>query len=135
MSRNNAVRRMWSSGWIMGLVVLVLALEARRGMSEISCTQAVMPILSCKDFLVGDADSVPVACCQGAEMLNNLAKNKDDLKTLCLCLKQAATALKVKADRAAQLPQICKIATSIAINPDVDCNSIGSMYDGNQEHN
>ncbi|KAI3456491.1 hypothetical protein Pfo_013154, partial [Paulownia fortunei] len=109
-----------SSLWVMGLLVLALAASHA---NAVPCSQAIMTLLPCKDYLVGQANSVTVQCCQGANSLNNMVNTKPDLRSLCECLKQAAAGLRVIVDRAKALPQICTIRVPVPIDPNVDCSS------------
>ncbi|KAL1560126.1 non-specific lipid-transfer protein 1-like [Salvia divinorum] len=57
-----------------------------------------------------------------ASKLNDMVHSKVDLKDLCSCLKQAAAALLVIADRAKSLPGQCHIQVPVPLDPNVDCS-------------
>ncbi|XP_057811270.1 non-specific lipid-transfer protein 1-like [Salvia miltiorrhiza] len=111
------VRRSFSvTAWIVGLVIVAWAANA------VSCPQAVTMLLPCRDYLVNPSAKLTVPCCEAASMLDGMVHSKSDIKVLCSCFKQAATALHVIVDRAKSIPQICHIQVPVPIDPHVDCN-------------
>ncbi|KAL6992862.1 hypothetical protein U1Q18_010982, partial [Sarracenia purpurea var. burkii] len=107
------------SKWWVGLVVL--ALVASPGQA-ISCQDAEVKLFPCLSFLVGKGDGVTVPCCDGAQALNRLAASKPDRQAVCGCFKRLAPSLGVKADRAKQIPTLCKIDVGVPIDFSVDCS-------------
>ncbi|KAF1002385.1 non-specific lipid-transfer protein AP10-like [Apium graveolens] len=103
---------------VMGLVVLTLTVSPA---SSISCQDAVTKILPCELYLLGFGD-VSVPCCQGVAQLNQIASSKSELKSLCICLKQAAQQFHINADRARQLPDRCHVTTPVPIDPNINCD-------------
>lgn len=107
-------------GKCLVMMLAVLALTAYPAFS-ISCQDAVTKILPCQLYLLGFG-GVSVPCCQAVAQLNQLASSKPELKSLCICLKQAALLFHVNADRARQLPGLCHVTTPVPIDPNVDCD-------------
>ncbi|KAG2688506.1 hypothetical protein I3843_09G099300 [Carya illinoinensis] len=105
-----------------GLMMIMLILSATTARADL-CPIAVKYLLPCMAFLTGSSPPPPGAgCCQGARDVLNMATTSADRKALCFCLKNLASQAGVLADRAEQLPDLCKIKVPVPIKPDVDCN-------------
>ncbi|KAI4295975.1 hypothetical protein L6164_035968 [Bauhinia variegata] len=93
--------------------------------NEISCTQALVELLPCKDYLMGSGpDQPPVACCQNAQALYQQATSTQIRRDLCNCLKNAAAQMGVNVDRAKNLAPACGISLPFPIDPKIDCNTV-----------
>lgn len=113
-------KKMCSSLWIAGLLILGVATNSASG---ISCGEAITKLIPCEPFLLGWSSSVSVSCCSGAASLNQLVgSDPSQLKGLCVCLKQAATSMGVNAANAKHIPDLCHITTPVPIDPNVNCD-------------
>lgn len=106
------------SAWVVGLVIVASAASYA---NALSCEEAIVILLPCQDYLVRPSAKLTVPCCQAASSLNSMVHSKPDLRNLCGCLKQAASALHVIVDKAKSLPQNCHIQVPVPIDPNVDC--------------
>lgn len=119
VTKNMSRKDEYSSIWIVGL--LILAMNANQA-SGISCVDAITRLMPCLPFLLSTSSSVTVPCCEGAASLSQLVgSDRVELKSMCECLKQTATSMRVNVDRAEQLPQLCNITVPVPIDPNVNC--------------
>ncbi|KAL1833367.1 hypothetical protein ACET3Z_003018 [Daucus carota] len=106
-------------------LVIMLAIMALivNPVCSISCQDAITKILPCEFYLLG-VGSPSASCCQAVAQLSQLASSKPELKSLCVCLKQAAQTFHVIADKAKQLPGLCHVTTPVPIDPNINCDII-----------
>ncbi|KAL7212310.1 hypothetical protein ACSBR2_015065 [Camellia fascicularis] len=99
--------------------MVILALIA-----TITCQDAILKILPCEQYLLGNGD-ITVPCCQGAQNLNQMANSTADRRAVCACFKQVGPSVRVNVDRAKKLPDLCKIdLRRITIDFTIDCSTI-----------
>ncbi|KAG6419056.1 hypothetical protein SASPL_121265 [Salvia splendens] len=81
-------------------------------------------LLPCQDYLVNPSAKLTARCCQAASKLNSLVHGRADLKDMRTCLKQAAAALHVIANRAKSLPDQCHIQVPVPLDPNIDSSDL-----------
>ncbi|KAI8000384.1 hypothetical protein LOK49_LG09G01448 [Camellia lanceoleosa] len=106
------------------MVILTLIVSSVTVNATITCQDAIMKILPCEQYLLGNG-GITVPCCQGAQNLNQMANSTADRQAVCACFKQVGPPLGVNVDRAKQLPNLCKIDLhGITIDFTIDCSTI-----------
>ncbi|XP_016455845.2 non-specific lipid-transfer protein-like [Nicotiana tabacum] len=108
---------------LLAVILMVISLVLGFANAEVQCSDVILKIIPCQNFLMSGESSPSVACCSGAQALDKeAAASQPDRQAICGCLKSAAQAFPVNVDKAAQLPTLCKLTTKIPINPTVDCS-------------
>ncbi|XP_059639750.1 non-specific lipid-transfer protein 1-like [Cornus florida] len=109
---------------VFGLAVLVV-IASPVSVNGIECGDAITKMIPCESYLTGAGAGAAVPstdCCEAAQGLDKIAEASiPERRALCECFKQTARSFPVNRDRVKQLPQLCKINISIAIDPSVDC--------------
>ncbi|MCL7046941.1 hypothetical protein MKW94_026132 [Papaver nudicaule] len=115
-------KKVQSSVSFVVMLLMVLMINSNEVVNgEVSCGDAVSDLVPCASFLMGSGTSNPsTECCDGARKLNQLATTTADRQSLCACLKQSGPSFGVEADKAKQLPVLCKLKLNIPITPTVD---------------
>ncbi|XP_024975673.1 non-specific lipid-transfer protein AP10-like [Cynara cardunculus var. scolymus] len=110
-----------------GVAVVMVAMMAMALMvapnEAITCSDLSSMLSPCLNYLKSGG-SPPQACCAGARRVQAATRSQADRRTVCNCAKSAAAQMKIRPDAASSLPGKCRIATSIPINPNVNCNTI-----------
>ncbi|KAL1821448.1 hypothetical protein ACET3Z_016317 [Daucus carota] len=106
---------------VMGGFMYAYQNSAGRLMGFFPNEDAITKILPCEFYLLG-IGSPSAPCCQAVAQLSQLASSKPELKSLCVCLKQAAQTFHVIADKAKQLPGLCHVTTPVPIDPNINCD-------------
>uniref|UniRef100_A0A803L3E5 Non-specific lipid-transfer protein n=1 Tax=Chenopodium quinoa TaxID=63459 RepID=A0A803L3E5_CHEQI len=104
------------------MCMMVVAPHAEAAMN---CGMVSTNIGKCLPYLTGKVIAPPTACCAGIKTLNSKASTPTDRKTVCGCLKTAATAMKtLDFGKAAGLPGRCNVRIPFAISPKTDCSRV-----------
>nr|XP_009623878.1 non-specific lipid-transfer protein 3-like [Nicotiana tomentosiformis] len=110
---------------LLALILMTLSLVLGFANADVQCSDVILKIIPCQNFLMSGESSPSVACCSGAQALDKeAAASQPDRQAICGCLKSAAQAFPINVDKAAQLPSLCKLTTKIPISPKVDCSKI-----------
>ncbi|KAK9133170.1 hypothetical protein Scep_012698 [Stephania cephalantha] len=115
--------------WMLMKLLVVGALVVTRSpalTNAQTCGDAKAALFPCGSYLMGfgAAPRPGDKCCSNVKSLNNQAEDRATRRALCQCLKDAAHAYGVKADRARDLPTYCKITLEVPVTPNVDCTRI-----------
>nr|AGI92939.1 lipid transfer protein 1 [Nicotiana attenuata] len=110
---------------LLALILMGVSLVLGFAKADVQCSDVILKIIPCQNFLMSGELYPSVACCSGAQALDKeAAASQPDRQAICGCLKSAAQAFPINVDKAAQLPSLCKLTTKIPINPTVDCSKI-----------
>ncbi|KAI5589682.1 hypothetical protein BDE02_05G178300 [Populus trichocarpa] len=99
---------MSSSGIRMGLVLVLVAITCGGAMAQSSCTNTLMSLAPCLNYITGNSSSPSSSCCS---QLGNVVQTSP----LCLCslLNNSGASLGININRtlALNLPGACKVQT------------------------
>ncbi|KAF9682905.1 hypothetical protein SADUNF_Sadunf05G0156500 [Salix dunnii] len=97
---------MASSGIRVGLVLVLVAITCGGAMAQSSCTNTLMTLSPCLNYVTGNSSSPSSSCCS---RLGNVVQTSP----LCLCslLNNSGASLGVNRTLALNLPGACKIQT------------------------
>ncbi|KAJ6931149.1 hypothetical protein NC652_014603 [Populus alba x Populus x berolinensis] len=99
---------MASSGIRMGLVLVLVAITCGGAMAQSSCTNTLMSLAPCLNYITGNSSSPSSSCCS---QLGNVVQTSP----LCLCslLNNSGASLGITVNRtlALSLPGACKVQT------------------------
>ncbi|KAL0321096.1 UNVERIFIED_CONTAM: hypothetical protein Sradi_5371100 [Sesamum radiatum] len=106
-------------------VVLALVVGGATARAEVKCDDAISQLLPCSAFLKRTAAKPSAACCGAVRSLDKLAKSSPEShKMLCECFKDTASSFPVNLVRAAKLPKLCNVTTSMRLDPNLHCNKL-----------
>ncbi|KAL0328743.1 UNVERIFIED_CONTAM: hypothetical protein Scaly_2306900 [Sesamum calycinum] len=106
-------------------VVMALVVVRATASEEVKCYDAVMQLLPCGAFLKNTTARPRAACCGAVRSLDKLAKSSpESRKMLCECFKDTASSFPVNLVRAAKLPKLCNVTSSIRLDPNLHCNNL-----------
>ncbi|KAH9611089.1 hypothetical protein KSS87_010223 [Heliosperma pusillum] len=105
---------------IMGILLLNVAPWTDGALNCGTVDQSLFP---CLDYFQGGGlGSVPLRCCDGIRTLNNNARTTPDRQEVCVCLKEAANALRnINVGLAASIPPKCGVNLPYKLDPSTDC--------------
>ncbi|PHT99152.1 Non-specific lipid-transfer protein 2 [Capsicum chinense] len=106
-------------GKIACVVLLCMAVVAPHA-EAITCGQVQSRVAPCLPYLTDRGPLGP--CCGGVKGLLGEAKTPAERKTVCGCLKSAASIVRgINLGKAAGLPNICGVNIPYQISPSTDC--------------
>ncbi|XP_020554071.1 non-specific lipid-transfer protein 1-like, partial [Sesamum indicum] len=115
---------------LLWAMVLQVSAQSWSHANAFSCREASNLLSPCLAYLMGGYSSPTAECCQGVSALKNTVKGKADLRSCCECMKEDASGFHFIPERAAALPNICKVRLPVPLNPEGDytdrCVSDGS---------
>ncbi|GLT78001.1 hypothetical protein SLA2020_495520 [Shorea laevis] len=120
---------MASSSFVLGLTYVVLMcmmvyapLVADAAMS---CGQVQTSLVPCIPYISNNgAGGVPPGCCSGIVAVNNAAKTTPDRRSICDCLKKAASAFTaVNPNVISGLPAKCNVNIPYKISTSTNCKT------------
>ncbi|XP_027337269.1 non-specific lipid-transfer protein 1-like [Abrus precatorius] len=106
------------------VVVLCMAIVGSYTANAIDCGQVGGRLIPCIGYLRGGGP-VPGACCGGVKGLLAMARTTADRRSICNCLKMAASGFRgLVPANAESLPGKCGIRIPYKISTSINCNSI-----------
>ncbi|XP_011087046.1 non-specific lipid-transfer protein-like [Sesamum indicum] len=106
-------------------VVLALVVGRATAGTEVKCDDAVAQLQPCGAFLKSTAARPNAAPPVAVRSLDKLAKSSPrSRKILCECFKETASSFPVNLVRAAKLPKLCNVTSSIRLDPNLHCNKL-----------
>ncbi|KAL0407225.1 UNVERIFIED_CONTAM: hypothetical protein Slati_4036400 [Sesamum latifolium] len=106
-------------------VVLALVVGRATARAEAKCDDAVAQLLPCSAFLKSTAGRPSAGCCGAVRSLDKLAKSSpESRKMLCECFRDTASSFPVNLVRAAKLPKLCNVTSSIRLDPNLHCDKL-----------
>ncbi|XP_075475852.1 non-specific lipid-transfer protein 8-like [Primulina tabacum] len=102
------------------LIILYVVLPSSE--AAISCSDVIMDMQPCINYLISGIGLPPAPCCAGVSNLASTATTTPDKQTACTCLKNASRNINLKPELAKSLPENCGISLPFAVSPDVDCS-------------
>ncbi|KAM1456231.1 hypothetical protein ACFX10_005350 [Malus domestica] len=104
-----------------GLMVMVLN-HASPANGDITCQEALMDLMPCKEYLTGSGPGTPpIGCCIGVKTVSDAATTRECRRNLCECFKKAAAGIPINPDRLRHLPDLCHVSLPVPLDPKIDC--------------
>ncbi|CAL0324628.1 unnamed protein product [Lupinus luteus] len=106
------------------VVLMCMAVVAAPVAQAITCGEVAQNLSPCIGY-VASGGAVPPACCGGVKSLVSSAQSTSDKRTVCNCLKSAASTIPSYNDaNAASLPGICGVNIPFKISISTNCATI-----------
>ncbi|KAL8126857.1 non-specific lipid-transfer protein P3-like [Apium graveolens] len=103
------------------MVVLALVEQGE----AVSCADLAPAVAQCGPYATGANSQPSDGCCGAVKAVNAQSQTAQDRRTLCTCLKQAASSVPgVQLSAVAAIPQKCGLPVSFPTNPNFNCDTI-----------
>lgn len=108
------------------IIICLLVVLAPCSEAAISCNTVFSSLIPCLSYVTKGGKKVQPACCSGIKSLYAAAKTTADRRSVCSCLKSAASSVTgINFKYAAQLPGKCGVKNiPFKISPNVDCSKV-----------
>ncbi|XP_068322073.1 non-specific lipid-transfer protein 1-like [Pyrus communis] len=109
---------------LLGPMMVMVLNHASPANGDITCQQALMDLMPCKEYLTGSGPGTPpITCCSGVQTVYTAASTRECRRNLCECFKKAAAGMPINPDRLKQLPDFCRVYLPVPLDPKIDCES------------
>ncbi|KAJ0975496.1 hypothetical protein J5N97_017461 [Dioscorea zingiberensis] len=111
---------------LVSSLLLLLSVQTGAQADAIECEQVYEALNPCLNYIITPSKTVPKPCCDGIQGLLNKAKTTADRRTVCNCLKNAATKAGSSIDLSpvASIPAKCQVSIPFKISTKVDCSKV-----------
>ncbi|KAJ3685369.1 hypothetical protein LUZ61_014533 [Rhynchospora tenuis] len=93
--------------------------------ATVTCGDVATKAVSCVPFVTGKQPKPTPVCCRNLKMLAASAKNVNDKRAICRCLKEGVNAFPgVKDNYLSQVPRLCGIRIPFPVSLNTNCDRI-----------
>lgn len=109
-------------GGALVLLLLALLIIAQAGSVQADvCSESLTRMVTCRDYVMGRARSVPESCCKQVQALQQSTSGQTQKRRqICSCFKKFASILNAR--NTAALPKACGVNLGYPISATTDCN-------------